>query len=57
MDLPPFVYVILLLLAIFSGVMVNVTRYGWKSQRWTMFFAVLGVTSILVLMIVVLTST
>ena len=57
MEIPPLVYILLLAIAIISGVMVNVTRYGWKSQKWTLFFAVLGVASVLILMIAVLTST
>jgi hypothetical protein len=56
MDVPPLVYIGLLILVIVAGVMTNISKYGWKSRGWTWFFALLGAVSMLVLMIVVISS-
>jgi hypothetical protein len=56
MDVPPLIYIGLLVLVIVSGVMTNISKYGWKSRGWTWFFAVLGAGSMLVLMIIVISS-
>jgi zinc transporter ZupT len=53
MEIHPLVYIGLLLLAIICGVMVNVAKYGWKSRKWTWIFTIMGITSMIVLMIIV----
>ncbi|MGA1794125.1 MAG: hypothetical protein ACMUHM_09245 [Thermoplasmatota archaeon] len=56
MEVHPLVYIGLILAVIVSGVMVNIAKYGWKSRRWTWFFAIVGVLSMLVLLFIVYPS-
>jgi hypothetical protein len=56
MEVHPLIYIGLLLLVIASGVMVNIAKYGWKSRQWTWLFALLGMASMGILMIIVLTN-
>ena len=53
MEVHPIIYILLLLAVIASGVMVNIAKYGWKSRKWTWFFAILGVASMVGLMVMV----
>ena len=56
MKVHPLIYVALLLIVIVCGVMVNITKYGWKSRKWTWFFTLLGIASMGILMVIVYTA-
>jgi len=53
MEVHPLVYIGLILAVIVSMVMVNIAKYGWKSRKWTWFFAIAGVLSMLALLFIV----
>lgn len=56
MEVHPLIYIGLLLIVIACGVMVNIAKYGWRSQKWTWIFTLIGIVSMGVLMAIVYTA-
>ncbi|MBN1539018.1 MAG: hypothetical protein JW939_02655 [Candidatus Thermoplasmatota archaeon] len=53
MEVHSIVYILLILIIIASVVMVNIAKYGWRSRGWTWIFAIIGVVSMMVLMMII----
>jgi MFS-type transporter involved in bile tolerance (Atg22 family) len=52
-NIPPIIYIGLILVAIISVVMANIAKYAWRSRKWTLVFAVAGSLSVLSLILTV----
>ncbi|MCU0799686.1 MAG: hypothetical protein MUC62_08450 [Candidatus Thermoplasmatota archaeon] len=53
MNIPPLLYIGLILVAIISAVMANIAKYAWRSRKWTLIFALTGSLSVLCLILTV----
>ena len=56
MEVPPLVYVILLLIVIIGPVMANIAYNGWKKVLLSRIFLIISAISMITLVIMVLTE-